>query len=96
MSLFNALSDGSTSIFLTSFIVASQFLTKISRHSMSTFSLTPREFNPSSPRVVSYMNLMVLVQKTRCEIHGKPLWRRRLQTTVKYWIRQRLLWRSVH
>jgi hypothetical protein len=34
------------------------------------------------------MNLMVLVQKTRCEIHGKPLWRRRLETTVKYWIRQ--------
>lgn len=63
---------------------------------MSTFSLTPLEFNPSSPRVVSYMNLMVLVQKTRCDIHGKPLWRRRLETTVKYWIRQRLLWRSVH
>jgi len=57
---------------------------------MSTFSLTPLEFNPSSPRVVSYMNLMVLVQKTRCDIHGKPLWRRRLETTVKYWIRQRL------
>jgi hypothetical protein len=47
---------------------------------MSTFSLTPLEFNPSSPRVVSYMNLTVLVQKTRCDIHGKPLWRRRLET----------------
>jgi hypothetical protein len=63
---------------------------------MSTFSLTPLAFNPSSPRVVSYMNLMVLVQKTRCNIHGKPLWRRRLETTVKYWIGQRLLWISVH